>query len=87
MNFLTKAVVLLLLLTLMHVQPNQAGRLLSKEKQLKLESLDKGPVPPSGPSTCTYVPAPAAQTVLSTECMPPGMLCATTTTVELPILV
>jgi len=26
------------------------------KEQLNLMSLDKGPVPPSGPSTCTYIP-------------------------------
>ncbi|KAI4345761.1 hypothetical protein L6164_012857 [Bauhinia variegata] len=56
MSSLTKALLLLLLLTLMHVQPSHAGRFLKKEKQLKLQILDKGPVPPSGPSSCTYVP-------------------------------
>lgn len=45
---------LLLFLTLVHVQQNQGGRIL--EKQLWLQSLDKGPVPPSGPSGCTYIP-------------------------------
>ena len=50
------ALVLLLLLTiLLHGQPNQA-RLLVEEKQARLQSLQKGPVPPSGPSGCTYIP-------------------------------
>ncbi|KAG4983753.1 hypothetical protein JHK82_028594 [Glycine max] len=41
-----------------HVQPNlAAGRVLNRKEQLSLiMSLDKGPVTPSGPSTCTYIP-------------------------------
>ncbi|XP_054804473.1 uncharacterized protein LOC129307645 [Prosopis cineraria] len=47
---------LLLLLSLVHVQQNQAGRILDMEKQLWMQSLEKVPVPPSGPSGCTYIP-------------------------------
>ncbi|KAI9087440.1 hypothetical protein K1719_030580 [Acacia pycnantha] len=47
---------LLLLLTLLHVQQNQGGRILEGEKRLWLQSLEKGPVPPSGPSGCTFIP-------------------------------
>ena len=47
---------LILLLAVVHVEPNLAGRVLSMKEQLNLVSLDKGPVPPSGPSTCTYIP-------------------------------
>ncbi|KAG4997821.1 hypothetical protein JHK82_028593 [Glycine max] len=37
--------------------PNLAGRVLNMKEQLSLVSLDdKGPVTPSGPSTCTYIP-------------------------------
>ncbi|BAT94704.1 hypothetical protein LR48_Vigan09g111100 [Vigna angularis] len=46
----------LILVLAVHVEPNLAGRVLSMKKQLNLMSLDKGPVPPSGPSTCTYIP-------------------------------
>ncbi|KAK7268729.1 hypothetical protein RIF29_21437 [Crotalaria pallida] len=47
---------LLLILILVHVEPNLGGRVLNVKKQLSLQSLDKGPVPPSGPSGCTYIP-------------------------------
>ncbi|GAU25283.1 hypothetical protein TSUD_17960 [Trifolium subterraneum] len=41
----------------MYVQPNHGGRILNIEKkELRLESLDKGPVAPSGPSGCTSIP-------------------------------
>ncbi|KAK7344583.1 hypothetical protein VNO77_14360 [Canavalia gladiata] len=57
MRVLNIILVLLLLLTIMHVQPNLAGRVLNIEKkQLILQSLDKGPIPPSGPSGCTFIP-------------------------------
>ncbi|KAK7278500.1 hypothetical protein RJT34_23530 [Clitoria ternatea] len=47
---------LILLIVVVHVQPNQAGRVLKMKQKLNLMSLDKGPVTPSGPSGCTYVP-------------------------------
>ncbi|KAK2400151.1 hypothetical protein P8452_07166 [Trifolium repens] len=57
MKILNIILVLFLLLTIMHVQPNLGGRILNIEKkELRLESLDKGPVPPSGPSGCTSIP-------------------------------
>ncbi|KAG4908303.1 hypothetical protein JHK86_056787 [Glycine max] len=37
-------------------KPNLAVRVLNMKEQLNLMSLDKGPVTPSGPSTCTYIP-------------------------------
>lgn len=57
MRVLNIVLVVLLLLTIMHVEPNFGGRILKMEKkELRLQSLDKGPVPPSGPSGCTYIP-------------------------------
>ncbi|KAG4908305.1 hypothetical protein AAZX31_20G188500 [Glycine max] len=57
MKVLNFILALNLLLAVVHVQPNQAGRVLSMKEQLSLMSLDdKGPVTPSGPSTCTYIP-------------------------------
>lgn len=53
---LNVVMLLVLVFILMQVQPNQAGRVLDMEKQLWLQSLDRGPVPPSGPSGCTYIP-------------------------------
>lgn len=46
----------LILVLALHVEPNLAGRVFGMKEQLNLMSLDKGPVPPSGPSTCTYIP-------------------------------
>ncbi|CAJ1976520.1 unnamed protein product [Sphenostylis stenocarpa] len=48
--------ILILILAVVHVEPNLAGRVLNMKQQLNLVSLEKGPVPPSGPSTCTYIP-------------------------------
>lgn len=45
---------LLLLLAMVHVEPSLGGRVLNTK--LSLQSLDKGPVTPSGPSGCTYIP-------------------------------
>ncbi|KAL5139177.1 Protein PIN-LIKES 3 [Glycine soja] len=47
---------LILLVAVVHVQPSLAGRVLNMKEKLSLMSLDKGPVTPSGPSTCTYIP-------------------------------
>lgn len=68
MRVLNVALALLLLLTIMHVQPNLAGRVLNIEKnQLRLQSLDKGPVPPSGPSGCSYIPGSGGTNCLVKE--------------------
>lgn len=57
MKVLNIILVVLLLLTIMHVRPNLGGRVLNiQKKQLRLQALDKGPVPPSGPSGCTFIP-------------------------------
>ena len=48
-------VLLLLLLTIMYVRPNHGVRVLNM-KELRLQALDKGPVAPSGPSGCTFIP-------------------------------
>ncbi|AES60360.1 hypothetical protein MtrunA17_Chr1g0168241 [Medicago truncatula] len=47
--------VFLLLLTIIHVRPNLGVRVLNM-KELRLQALDKGPVAPSGPSGCTFIP-------------------------------
>ncbi|KAG4908304.1 hypothetical protein AAZX31_20G188400 [Glycine max] len=56
MKVLNFILALILLVAVVHVQPNLAGRVLNMKEQLNLMSLDKGPVTPSGPSTCTYIP-------------------------------
>ncbi|MED6131601.1 hypothetical protein PIB30_011203 [Stylosanthes scabra] len=57
MRVLKIVLALFLLLSIVHVQPNQAIRVMNMKKQLGLmETLDKGPVPPSGPSSCTFIP-------------------------------
>jgi len=58
MKVLKVILALLLLLTISHVEPNIASRVLNTKNkfQLSLQTLDKGPVPPSGPSGCTYIP-------------------------------
>ncbi|RDX88607.1 hypothetical protein CR513_29787, partial [Mucuna pruriens] len=47
---------LILVVAVVHVEPNLGGRVLNMKDQVILVSLDKGPVPPSGPSGCTYIP-------------------------------
>lgn len=45
------------LLLLFHVRPYTASRILyGQETEIFLESLERGPVPPSGSSGCTYIP-------------------------------
>ena len=45
------------LLLLLHVRPYTASRILyEQEAEILMESLQRGPVPPSGPSGCTYIP-------------------------------
>ncbi|KAG2728027.1 hypothetical protein I3843_01G181600 [Carya illinoinensis] len=61
MRLLNIALAVLLLLSLLHVQPYKASRVLYDEgelthKELRLQSLPRGPVPPSGHSGCTYIP-------------------------------
>ncbi|TKY51844.1 hypothetical protein E2542_SST23363 [Spatholobus suberectus] len=56
MKVLNFILALILVLAVVHVQPNLAGRVLNMKEQLNLISLDKGHVTPSGPSTCTYIP-------------------------------
>ncbi|KAK7393662.1 hypothetical protein VNO78_22223 [Psophocarpus tetragonolobus] len=56
MRVLNILLVLLLFLTIMQAQPNLGARVLNMENNpLRLESLSKGPVTPSGPSGCTYI--------------------------------
>lgn len=57
---------LLLLLSLLNLEPSRASRVLYNDhdqeglrmvkKRLGFQSLPRGPVPPSGPSGCTYIP-------------------------------
>ncbi|KAH1230122.1 Protein PIN-LIKES 3 [Glycine max] len=56
MKVLNFILALILLVAVVHVQPSLAGRVLNMKEKLSLMSLDKGPVTPSGPSTCTYIP-------------------------------
>lgn len=57
----------MVLLVLLYVQPCKASRVLEDEKRewrkkgndyhiIVLQSLQRGPVTPSGPSGCTYIP-------------------------------
>ncbi|KAJ7954761.1 putative Transmembrane protein [Quillaja saponaria] len=61
LRLLVLALVVLLTLPL-HFKPNQASRVLHDEgnlildKELGMQSLQKGPVPPSRPSGCTNIP-------------------------------
>ncbi|KAM1944021.1 hypothetical protein ACFX15_012287 [Malus domestica] len=50
--------VLLLLLCLAHVHPNEASRILyaKKREKLSLQSLQRGQLPPDESSKCTYIP-------------------------------
>ncbi|KAG5002547.1 hypothetical protein JHK84_026800 [Glycine max] len=51
MRVLNIILVLFVLLTIVHVKQNMAARVLNMENiPLRLQSLNKGPVPPSGPS-------------------------------------
>ncbi|KAK7343999.1 hypothetical protein VNO77_13183 [Canavalia gladiata] len=56
MKVLNITLAMILLLVAVQVQPNLGGRVLKMKQQLSLMSLDKGPVTPSGPSGCTYIP-------------------------------
>jgi len=54
LNFIFAVV---LLAAVVDVVPTLAGRVLKMKEEGSLISIDdKGPVPPSGPSTCTYIP-------------------------------
>lgn len=61
MRLLNIVFAVLLLLSLLHVQLYKASRLLHDEgglmnKELSLQSLQRGPVQGSDPSGCTYIP-------------------------------
>ncbi|CAJ1976519.1 unnamed protein product [Sphenostylis stenocarpa] len=57
MKVLNFILALILFVAVVHVEPNLASRVLKMKERVSLVSLDnKGPVPPSGPSTCTYIP-------------------------------
>ncbi|KAJ1383936.1 hypothetical protein SESBI_42948 [Sesbania bispinosa] len=60
MRILNVAMALLLLLTIFHVVAAGRELKMKKKQQLRLEALNKGPVPPSGPSGCTYIPGSGA---------------------------
>ncbi|KAF5738906.1 hypothetical protein HS088_TW12G00102 [Tripterygium wilfordii] len=48
----------LMILQILLMQPNeaQASRVLDQDNVLMLQSLQRGPVRPSGPNGCTYIP-------------------------------
>lgn len=56
MKILNVVLALILLITIAYVKPNIATRVLNTKNKLQLQSLDKGPVTPSGPSGCTFTP-------------------------------
>lgn len=58
MKILNILLALILILTIAHIEPNIASRVLNTKNkiQMSLQSLDKGPVAPSGPSGCTFIP-------------------------------
>ncbi|CAB4261697.1 unnamed protein product [Prunus armeniaca] len=62
MGLVNFALAALLLLCLLHVQPNKAGRILYAEARLmkhelmNFQSLPRGDLPPSESSRCTYIP-------------------------------
>ncbi|KAL5068303.1 hypothetical protein RYX36_019190 [Vicia faba] len=56
MKVLNVILVLVLVITIAYVEPNIASRVLNTKNKLQLQSLDKGPVTPSGPSGCTFIP-------------------------------
>lgn len=47
---------MLLLLQYNQFQVCKGGRILNEKPSAGLQSLERGPVPPSGPSGCTYIP-------------------------------
>ncbi|OIT37970.1 PREDICTED: uncharacterized protein LOC109240047 [Nicotiana attenuata] len=55
-RFNTTLLVFLGLVVVCCVQPGKGSRLLHEKELMKLQSLQRGPVPPSGPSGCTNIP-------------------------------
>ncbi|MCD9637929.1 hypothetical protein HAX54_021480 [Datura stramonium] len=49
-------VFLTLVLIVLSAQPGTGTRLLHEKELMNLQSLQRGPVPPSGPSGCTNIP-------------------------------
>ncbi|KAM3308883.1 hypothetical protein P3S67_010627 [Capsicum chacoense] len=49
-------VFLALIVLIVCVQPGKGTRLLYEKELMNLQSLQRGPVPPSGPSGCTNIP-------------------------------
>ncbi|KAM5553046.1 hypothetical protein ABKV19_025321 [Rosa sericea] len=62
MGLVNTALAVLLLLCVLHVQPNRASRvlyndgMLMKRELISLQSLPRGETPPTGSSECTYIP-------------------------------
>ncbi|PON53260.1 hypothetical protein PanWU01x14_203730 [Parasponia andersonii] len=64
MGILNTTLAVVLLISLLHFEPSRASRVLYEHhheeglimKGLEFQSLPRGPVPPSGPSGCTYIP-------------------------------
>jgi hypothetical protein len=62
MGLVNTALAMLLLLCVLHVQPNKASRILytegmiMKQELMSLQSLPRGETPPTGSSQCTYIP-------------------------------
>lgn len=62
MGLVNTALAVLLLLCVLHVQPNRSSRvlyndgMLVKQELMSLQSLPRGETPPTGSSGCTYIP-------------------------------
>ncbi|KAL6343595.1 hypothetical protein AAG906_024960 [Vitis piasezkii] len=57
MKLLNIVFAIAVLLLVLQVRPYTASRILyEQEEKIVAESLQRGPVPPSGPSGCTYIP-------------------------------
>ncbi|KAJ0093856.1 hypothetical protein Patl1_25203 [Pistacia atlantica] len=60
MTTLNNIILAALLALLLHIQPGRASRVLHEQvllnKEIQLQSLQKGSVPPIGGSGCTYIP-------------------------------
>ncbi|GFZ08765.1 hypothetical protein Acr_20g0005730 [Actinidia rufa] len=70
MRVVSVALTLVVLVLLhVHVQPCKASSRTLKREYINLESLEKGPVPPSGPSGCTNIPGMGGPTCPSVQGM------------------
>ncbi|KAK4365969.1 hypothetical protein RND71_013849 [Anisodus tanguticus] len=52
----TTLLLVVLALVLVFAKPCKGTRLLHEKELMRLQSLQRGPVPPSGPSGCTNIP-------------------------------